>query len=153
MEVNLHGFNASEVDPSVGFELIPSGNYVCVITASEMKPTRSGVGAFLQLTIQIIEGDCSGRLLWARLNLDNPNDTAVKIARAELSAICRAVNVLTPKIGPDLHDIPLIVRVGCKKRKDTGEMSNVVKGYAKRDGAGASSVNAVMNGSVPPWKR
>ena len=35
--------------------------------------------------------DLESRLLWARLNLDNPNQQAVQIARGELSAICRAV--------------------------------------------------------------
>ena len=68
------------------------------------------------------------RLLWARLNLDNPNATAVQIARAELSAICRAVGVLAPNDSVELHNLPLVIHVRCKKRKDTGELTNEIKG-------------------------
>ena len=35
------------------------------------------------LTLQVIDGPYKGRMLWARLNLENPNSTAVQIARAE----------------------------------------------------------------------
>jgi hypothetical protein len=70
-------------------------------------------------------------LLWARLNLDNPNATAVTIARAELSAICRAVGVLAPKDSVELHNLPLVIHVKCKKWDDTGELTKEVKGYAK----------------------
>ena len=84
---NLQGFDANEVEPANDLEPIPVGKYVAVITDSEMKPTKSGAGSYLQLTFQIIEGDHSGRLLWVRLNLDNPNATAVEIARRELSSI------------------------------------------------------------------
>ena len=52
-----------------------------------------------------------GRNLWARLNLDNPNEIAVKIARAELSALCRAVGVLEPKDSVELHNLPLVISV------------------------------------------
>ena len=81
---NLQGFDANEVEPANDLEPIPVGKYVAVITDSEMKPTKSGAGSYLQLTFQIIEGEHSGRLLWVRLNLDNPNATAVEIARREL---------------------------------------------------------------------
>ena len=36
--------------------------------------------------------------------------TAVKIARAELSAICRAVGVMAPNDSVELHDLPLVMR-------------------------------------------
>jgi len=94
---NLNGFDAHEVDPVVGFDPIPASKYLVVITESEMKPTKSGAGQYLQFTFQILEGKHKGRLLWARLNLDNANATTVKIARAELSAICRAVGVMAPR--------------------------------------------------------
>jgi len=148
---HLNGFNANEVDPAVGFDPIPAGKYVAAITESEMKPTKAGTGQYLQLTFQVLEGEYKGRLLWARLNLDNPSDMAVKIARAELSAICRAVGVLAPKDSLELHNLPLTIKVGCKKRGDTGEMTNEVKGYeARQQVAPASSAS---NGSTPPWKR
>jgi hypothetical protein len=79
-----------------------------------MKPNKDGTGSYLQLTFEILDGPHKGRLLWARLNLDNPNATAVAIAKAELSAICRAVGVLAPKDSVELHDLPLVIHVKCK---------------------------------------
>jgi len=149
---NLNGFNANEVDPSIGFDPIPAGKYLAVITESEMKPTKSGVGRYLQFTFQILEGEYKGRNLWARLNLDNPKAETVKFARAELSAICRAVGVLAPKDSVELHNLPLVITVGLKKRKDTDELTNVIKGYAKKDSNGIRAVPSNGN-STPPWKR
>ena len=70
---NLNGFDANTVDPASDFEPLPAGKYLAVITASEMKPTKSGNGHYLELTFQVIDGPYKGRMLWSRLNLDNPN--------------------------------------------------------------------------------
>jgi len=108
-------FNAHDVDPASGFDPIPAGKYVAIITDSEMKATKAGNGQYLELTLQVVEGEHNGRLVWARLNLDNPNRQAVEIARKELSAICHAIGVMTPKDSVELHGIPFIVKVACKK--------------------------------------
>ena len=144
-------FNAHEVDPATGFDPIPAGKYLCIITDSEMKPTKAGTGQYLELTLQVVEGDFTGRLLWARLNLDNPNRTAVEIARKELSAICHAVGVMTPKDSVELHGLPMVVTVGCKKREDNDEIVNEVKSYAPRETAQGQPQQAQSN--TPPWKR
>ena len=130
---NLNGFDANTVEPADDLEPIPAGKYVAVITDSEMKPTKSGTGNYLQLTFQIVEGEYANRLLWVRLNLDNPNATAVEIARRELSAICRSVGVLVPTDSADLHNLPCVIHVRVKRRNDTGELQNEVKGYSKKD--------------------
>jgi len=150
---SLNGFNANEIDPNFALEAIPAGKYLAVIIESEMKTTRSGIGQYLQLTFQVIEGEHKNRLLWSRLNLDNPNATTVRIARAELSAICRAVGVLAPKDSVELHNIPLLITVGLKKRDDNGETVNVIKGYARKDAATVQPVVAASNKVPPPWKR
>ncbi len=149
---NLDGFNANEVEPAVGFDPIPAGKYLAIISESEFKPTKNGAGQYLQLTFQVIDGEHHNRLLWSRLNLDNANATAVKIARAELSAICRAVGVMAPKDSVELHDIPLVVTVGQRKRNDTGEMSNVLKGFAKRNAA-VPQTAATSDAEKAPWQR
>jgi hypothetical protein len=152
---HLNGFNAQEVDPAVGFDPIPAGNHLAIITESELKPTKSGGGKYLQLTFQIIDGEFKGRLVWARLNLENRNATTVKIARAELSAICRAVGVMAPKDSIELHNLPLVIKVGLKKRSDTQELGNVIKGYEPKGGSAAPARTAPTTavGSTPPWKR
>ena len=150
-------FDAHQVDPSVALDPLPAGKYIAVVSESELKPTKAGGGKYLQLTFQIIEGEHKGRLVWARLNLENKSETTVKIARGELSAICRAVGVMQPRDSVELHNVPLEINVGLKKRDDNGEFTNVIKGYAKK-GGGGSPVSGrapvgVGPGSTPPWKR
>jgi hypothetical protein len=150
---DLRGFDANSVEPAGDFEPIPAGKYLAVISESEMKPTKAGTGNYLQLTFQVIEGPFNNRLLWARLNLDNPNDTARKIAQGELSALCRAVGVLAPNDSVELHNLPLVIHVRCKKRSDTGEITNEIKGYSKKESPAVPSNNAPSAKTTPPWKR
>lgn len=149
--VSLNGFDANEVEPTTDFDPVPAGKYVAVITDSEMKPTKSGTGSYLELTFQVIEGEFKNRMLWSRLNLDNPNATAVQIARGELSSLCRAVGVMAPNDSVDLHNLPLVITVKCKKREDTGEIVNEIKGYGKREAAAGQTAQAESH--VAPWKR
>ncbi len=144
-------FDAQEVEPTIEFEPVPAGKYLAVIIESEVKLNKKETGSYLQLTFQIIEGEFKNRFLWARLNLDNPSATAVKIARAELSAICRAVGVMAPGDSVQLHNLPLVISVKCKNRKDTDEIQNEIKGYAPKEVASGKPVQAPTN--TPPWRR
>jgi len=149
---DLNGFDANQVEPTGDFEPIPAGKYKAVIADSEMKPTKAGTGHYLELKFEIIEGDHKNRLLWARLNLDNPNAIAVEIARAELSAICRAVEVMAPNDSVDLHNLPLVIHVRCKKRTDTGEIANEIRGYSKKELPTPAS-DEPGDDTTPPWNR
>jgi Protein of unknown function (DUF669) len=148
---DLRGFDANRVEPLKAFDPIPAGKYPAAITDSEMKPTKAGTGKYLQLTFEVIDGPYKGRKLWARLNLDNPNAQAVQIAQAELSAICRAVGVLAPNDSLDLHNLPLLVQVKVVKRQDSGELTNEIAAYEKREAAVPAP--SAANNSVPPWRR
>lgn len=156
---DLRGFDATEVEPNAPRDPLPEGRYLCVIVNSEMKPTKSGSGQFLELELEVIDGPHKGRRVWDRLNLQNPNETAVRIAQGTLSAICRAVGVLRPNDSCELHNLPLEVVVKCKKREDKpDEWTNEIRGYEKRGSSAASAPSAkpVAAGaapSTPPWKR
>ncbi len=157
---DLRGFDANTVEPSSDFEPIPAGKYLAVVVESEMKANKAGTGHYLQLTFEVIDGPFKGHYLWARLNLDNPNATAVQIAKAELSAVCRAVGVLAPNDSTDLHDLPLVIHVKCRKRPDTGEIANEIKGYSPKASLAEATpptkpAAASANGkpTTPPWKR
>ena len=147
---NLTGFNADNVEPMSEFDPIPAGKYAALITGSEMKDTKSGNGSYLELTFQVIEGEYKNRLLWARLNLDNPNELTVKIARAQLAAICRSVGVTEPKDSCELHNLPLVISVR-QRTDDDGEVRNEIRGYSVRVGDNGKAAKSA--GSVPPWMR
>lgn len=156
---DLRGFDAQTVEPNDSFDPIPNGDYLCIITTSEMKPTKAGDGAYLELELEVIDGPYRGRKLWDRLNLNNANETTVRIAKGTLSAICRAVGVLQPTDSCELHDLPLVAKVACRKRDDTDELTNVIKSYKKRDAVAAvpasspAPAKAAATSSTPPWKR
>ena len=146
-------FDAEKVAPAGDRTPIPAGDYRCVIVKSDWKPTKSGDGKYLEFTFQVIdEGPAKGRMLWARLNLQNPNAQAVEIARGELSAICRAVGKMHVRDTAELHDVPLMVAVAVKKREDTGDLTNEVKGY-KTVAAAMAAKPAEPGGATgkPSW--
>ena len=146
-------FNANEVEPTTAYEPLPAGKYLAEITASEMKPTKSGNGVYLQLEFTVLDGPCKGRKAWDRLCINHPNELTQRIARGNLSAICRAVGVMQPRDSVELHSLPLVITVKCKKRQDTGEITNEVKGYAKRESAAGQPQQAPAGDQTPPWAR
>jgi len=125
---DLTGFDASKVEPSGG--AIPKGEYQVVIVESDKVATKAGTGHLLKLKLQIVEGEHKGRTLTDRLNLWNPNEVASRIAQGTLSAICRAVNVLTPQGSEQLHHKQLTAVVEVRQL-DEG-VANEVKGYKPR---------------------
>ena len=147
---NLHGFDASQVEPASVLGPIPAGKYLAEIQGSERKPNKSGTGELLEFRFRIVEGEFNNHTLLAWLNMKNPNPIAVEIARAELSAICRSVGVMKPKDSAELHNLPLIIHVRCKKREDNGELANEVVGYSSKETL-APNTQAVGD-STPPQK-
>ena len=153
-------FNANEVEPSSSFDAIPAGKYLAVITHSDKITTKDNKGHFLLLEFEIVEGDYKNRKLWSRLNIDNKNPETVRIANADLAAICRAVNVMQPRDSSELHNLPLTIVVKCRKNQDD-EIVNEIKGYApKASLSGAVSAtsattapSAASGNSQPPWAR
>lgn len=72
---------------------IPEGTYKALIVGSEMKENNAKTGQYLELEIDITEGQFQGRKLYERLNLVNPNEVAVSIAQRTLGSICLAVGI------------------------------------------------------------
>ena len=86
---------------------VPPGEYKVMVKDSDMKPTSNGLGNYIQLDLEIIEGEHQGRTLIERLNIDNPNQQAVDIAQRSLNAICVAVGKMSNADTQELHNIPM----------------------------------------------
>lgn len=127
-------FNAATVEPSAALEPLPTGWYTMQIVGSDMKPTARGDGSYLELELQVIDGEFQGRKVFDRLNLNNPNPTAVEIANRTLSAICHATNVIQVNDSTELHNKPMEVRVTVKAAEGDYDASNNVKGYRAVNG-------------------
>lgn len=154
---DLENFDANAVEPNQAFDLIPDGWYEAIMSDSERKANSAGTGELLKLTFTLTQAPYANRLQWDNLNIKHPNQQTVQIARGTLSAICRAVGILTPKDSTQLHSIPLLIKIGHEIRKDTGETVNKIKGYKARDGQQTASVpqkQPVPAGpAAAPWKK
>jgi hypothetical protein len=126
----LNGFDATKVAERTGFTPLPAGDYTCCVAASEEKTTASGTGQYLKLTIEVLDGEHKGRLLFENLNLVNPSAKAVEIAQETLGELCRAINVPRPENPMQLHGKPMVCTVAVKKRKDTGDLNNEITCYS-----------------------
>jgi hypothetical protein len=148
---NLNGFDANTVEPvETNFEPVPAGKYLAVIRDSQEKTSKKG-HTYLSLEFEILDGQYRGRKLWANLNLSHPDADVVKYARAELAQVCKAVGVLKPADSVQLHNLPLVITVKVVNRKDTGELQNRIKGYARKEAANGQPQQAQT--STPPWRR
>lgn len=139
---NLAGFNAGEVPASDSYDPLPAGWYPAMITESEFRATSAGTGQYLKLRFDIIDGPGQGRVVFTNLNLENPNPKAVEIAQKDLSAICRAVGVMTPQDSAELHDKPLQIKLTIRPAQGDYDAQNEVKGYKALDGAAPASAPA-----------
>ncbi|QBQ71146.1 multimodular transpeptidase-transglycosylase [Shewanella phage S0112] len=149
-------FNASSVPPQTPFELLPTDWYTVSIDESEIKPTAAETGHYLQLRLNVMEGEYVNRKVFCRLNIDNPNQTAQDIAFAQLSAICHATGVINCEESEQLHGKPFMARVVLRPPKGDFDATNEVKGFkACEDGAGASqgSASKATGGDTPAWMK
>lgn len=147
-------FDANNVAPSAGSDVIPAGKYVAQIVNSEMRDTKSGDGRYLWMELAILDGPLANRRLFERLNLVNKNAQAVEISQSTLSAICRAVGKMTVSDSEMLHFQPMMVTVKVKpagpdKQGVHREAQNNIGGY---EAVGGSTVQMTHRPSstTPP---
>ena len=143
-----HTFDASQVEPNTEYEVLPPGRYLAQIVNSEMRPTKDGMGAYLYLEIDILEGQYQGRKLFDRLNLSNPNTTAVDIAQRTLSSICRAVGRLQVNNSEQLHLLPFIADVRVRPPKGEFGESNSIRYLPRTQGQGGVQPPSVRSAST-----
>lgn len=153
-------FDATGIEPTTGYDVLPAGKYRAQIVESEMRVTRNGMGQFLWLMLDIIEGQYQGRKLFDQLNLVNSNPQTVEIAQRTLSAICHATGKLQVNDSVDLHLVPMTIQVGVKPPKDGYSEKNTIR-YLVPEKAPAAPANqaapaASQTPAAPaaaPWNR
>ena len=145
--MDLSGFNADNFSDGKEFGAIPEGTYTARILSSEDKPTKNGLGSYLELQLEIIEGEYKGWRVWDRLNLRNPSQAAVEIAMKTLATICKAIGVRTPRDSTDLHNKPIGIKLAV--REYNGQQSNEIKKYMPAE---QRPQNEGMTYSKLPWE-
>lgn len=84
-------FDPSSVEPARDFDVLPPGEYPCLIESAEVKQTKAQTGYGLQLEFLVVDGPSKNRKLFPWINLQNPNSTCEEIGRREFAALCLAV--------------------------------------------------------------
>lgn len=99
-------FNAAAVEPQQPRQYgpLPAGEYEMMVVKSDVKPTKAGTGHYLELEMHVVSGEHSGRRLWERLNIDNPNKQAEDIAKQALAGLCGALGITDMTETEQLHD-------------------------------------------------
>ncbi len=165
-------FNVSDVPERTDFTPVPPGQYVGMVTSSELKDTKSG-GQMIVLEIDIQDGDHSGRKLFERLNIKNSNETAVTIAYQSLAELIKALGKDKIKDTEELHNKRFLINVAVDPpnpyvdkdgNSQPGSAQNSIKkflpyGAATPVSAPSGTVQTpkpVESGSdkaAPPWAR
>lgn len=154
--VALGGTYTADPDNVQGdYSPIPPGEYRVHVTGSDLKATKAGTGNYLELEMEVLDGEYAGRKLFDRLNIDNPNQQAVDIAQRTLNAICVAIGKLSIADSNELHNVPMIAVVKVDPARGDYGPSNSIKTYKPSSGvAPATQKSAPANSNAaPPWKR
>lgn len=118
-------FDATQVNPTQGDGQLPVGKHKVIICDSEITETKAKDGAYLKLTLEIVEGPNVGIKGPYRLNLYNSSADAVAIAQRQLSALCHVTGVFHVSDSRQLHDIPFMVEVNAQKDEKYTEIKKV----------------------------
>lgn len=112
------------------FAPLPAGWYEAEIIKSELKTTKDGNGKYIALSFKILEGENEGRLVYTNLNIVNKSDVAVKIARADLKAICSAIGHEGElEDTEDLHNTPMAIKLSLKQETANWPAKNEIKSF------------------------
>jgi hypothetical protein len=149
-------FDASQVAPDTGLpDALPAGYYNVMVDESEMKPTKdfaTSGSMYLQLRMNVLDGQFIGRKLFARFNLKNKNPAAEEIARKQLSAVAHAIGVIQVQDSQQLHGIPLKVKVKLRAASGDYEASNDIAQYLNINApitGGPGAAGPAVGGGIP----
>lgn len=115
--------NTENVEDGGGFEPLPKGKYVAVITETVQAESKAG-DPMLKVTLEVIEGQYTGRKIFDQFMLQHPNEKAQLIGLQRLKSIRLAVGKPNSVEEADLWDTPL--EIGLKVEESDG--------YAPRNG-------------------
>ena len=146
-------FNAADMPK--GDDVLPAGKYNAIISGAELKPTKTG-GMMLVLKLTINDPQHQGRAVFDRLNIQNPNPVAEKIAKQQLGKIMSALDLAALSDTDALINGSVSITVGIREDDSYG-VQNTVKAYGKPNGAAAAQVAAtqtakpVATATKAPW--
>jgi len=118
---NLFALDTTGVPEMSGgsYEVFPEGFYPAMMVTASLKPTSRGDGKFLECVYQIMETEHAGKKYTSRINVENPNPDAVRIAAQEMKSLRVALGYPDNETRTMMFlNKPLVLKLGVKPRKD-----------------------------------
>lgn len=143
-------FVADEHEPQGDFTPIPEGWYDAMIVGTEKKAASTGNGFYLKCEYDILGPAYAGRKVWQNLNLWNASDKAREIANGQLSAICKAIGLVSVKNSEELHARMMQIRVKIRPARDGYDAQNEVGGWRSVGGSDAPKAAPVAQAKAQP---
>lgn len=132
-----NNFDATQHAEMQSFEPLPAGEYVAQVVSSDVKPTRAGTGQYVKLEWEVLDGEYTGRKVFANYNIVNPNPKAQEIGEREFAAACRAMGQMHVTETESLHAIPCVLKLKIQAGDDKYGPSNRIVNYTPATALGA----------------
>jgi hypothetical protein len=111
------------------YDLLPEGWYTASVNSAELRETKAGTGNYLNMRYDIIGPDHAGRVVFGMITIRNPNQTAERIGREQLSSLAAAIGMKEmPRDSDELIGNTVSIKVGVEKSAEYGD-KNTVKGF------------------------
>lgn len=118
-------FDPSEVKDDN--DIIPVGEYECLVENIDLKPNNAGTGDVIKVTLVVTGDICNGRKIFDNLNFVHENPSAQEIGRKLFARMIKAV-FGEPRAIEDLQELdkkPVGVRITHKKDRNNEMRANV----------------------------
>lgn len=152
--IDLSEFEFDKMPVQEGRFLLPAGEYVAALVASEQKQTQNGFG--LLLTFQVLEGEHKGRTQTDLVNLWNNKEETVRRAKESMARLMRAAGQEKLASAEQLFGIPVVIVVKVEPHWKTKEATSNIKGYKSLSKAPQGAPKAAPRadqeeGDRAPW--
>lgn len=140
-----------------GFEVVPEGTYRALLIDSEVKPTKSGAGHYVNAKFELSGNpQYDGRIVFAKFNVDNSNATAVSIGLGQIKELATAVGNADYYAGlkqsedwaeakerlnglfDSLGNVPVEIKVTVRKEEKYGDSNDIKRFKAVAGGMSAA---------------
>lgn len=138
-------FDATAIEPQAPRSSgpLPVGTYTVEITSSEVKELKNGSGLGLNLEFTVIEpAEHANRKVWQTLCIKHEKEDTERIAKQQLSTICRMINM--ERLADSDQLFGQIIKIRTKIREASGQYP------AKAEVAGYEAAGTKMPEATKP---
>lgn len=144
---NLGNFDPNAHEEMQSFDPLPAGEYLAQVVSSEVKTNSAKTGELLKMEWDILDGEYTGRKVFANYNLSHTNPKAAEIGQRELAAACRAMGLGAVQDSEQLHAIPCVIKLKIRPAKGEYGPSNDISDY--RPAGAQAAAPAQVQGVTP----